>query len=434
MIYGLEDAVIELNAKFSHLQYLYLHSVTFTDSKLLKSSEIETLIVDWSFFETVESLQGSPSSSMYGFSNLESKKVKHLKFSQPTENEFYHRCVEKHLFDNLEYLNVVLYETDTLVYLNEHCKSLKRIDCLFGADRIEFLELVSVNELKKVANVVRDGLVYLFGIKLSKSTASFIIDLFRLHSDMFHMEDSSVELATQQLNLKRLRSLDKQQDLDEFYKLVKTIHVHDQNAIDKSIFRKFVNCDRIIFSLHSNLTASQFKEYIETIPNIERIILQFSSDFKCGNDVLDLIGDRCRQVHHLHFENWNKINLDFVFKLNRLKILKAFLYFPVDQADYMKLIRQLKHLELIDICFKRPANYTKDQLSSFKKMVNACFSEELKLSNFSFKIEVHSKNTHQFIRYYFKRGELRMKYNQYDRLSAEDEEKMFYILQKRKSK
>lgn len=113
-------------------------------------------------------------------------------------------------------------------------------------------------------------------------------------------------------------------------------------------------------------------------------------------------------------------------------MLELYLYLPMIQDDFMNMIRNLRYLESIDICFMKPDDYYKVQLSDFKRKVNDCFENELKVNDFFFKIQIHTdKNGHTFIRYLFKRGKSMIEYpSSYFR---DEKNKMFMLVGYRKN-
>ena len=177
VIEGYKDAEeIDLNTVFKKLTYLELHSVVFTNSSLLESTELEHLILHPSFFNSIErctahlneldqigpsNYNRSPSVFAFQFSKLKRDKLKYLKLNTTTIS-ILNYCVELGLFSSLEEIDAIFIDFESLVWLNNHCPALKRVHCQVGLDNESFF--LEADKIERVSKQLRDDLsVYLFG-------------------------------------------------------------------------------------------------------------------------------------------------------------------------------------------------------------------------------------------------------------------------------
>ena len=155
-----------------------LEGVVFTSASLLQSTELEHLILHYSYFNSFEKCKSnlkeikqiaqtdysrSPTVFSYQFNELKSRKLKYLKLSLiANEFEFLEYCFENGLFNSLEEIDTPLYDFESLTFLNNFCPTLKTINCQVGVDIKSFNH--NVNDIKYPSQQLRDDLsVYLFG-------------------------------------------------------------------------------------------------------------------------------------------------------------------------------------------------------------------------------------------------------------------------------
>ena len=192
VVYGLNPVSIEINNCFTKLSYLMLSNVLLKNSsQILKSTQIQHLILDHAYFrstlELAELVQRNSKTNqfysipMYGFDSIVQKnQIKYLCLKSVVEHEFVIYCVENHLFDSLEELDVHFKDLASINYLNKNCASLKRISCLVGEDVMRFymkIQDLSFN-LVELADKLRCDLeVYLFGVLFNKQTLDSIMGI-----------------------------------------------------------------------------------------------------------------------------------------------------------------------------------------------------------------------------------------------------------------
>ena len=169
---------INLNTAFTKLNYLRLQGVVFTNSSLLQSTELEYLMLNFVFLNSMEKCNAnlneieqfglsdysrSPSVFSYQFNELRSRKIKYLNLNFIyKESEFLSYCIEHGLFSSLEQIDVSFFDFESLILLNDRCPSLKRVNCLVGVNNKSFSSVV--DEIKYPNEQLRGDLsVYLFG-------------------------------------------------------------------------------------------------------------------------------------------------------------------------------------------------------------------------------------------------------------------------------
>lgn len=144
-----------------------------------------------------------------------------------------------------------------------------------------------------------------------------------------------------------------------------------------------------------------------------------------GNEIFDLLPKYCDHLGNLTIRNTNKINFEFVLGLLGLSELVFRLCFPVEQTEFMQMIRTLKYLEFVDIAYviESTDSIRRDELSKMKSEVNDCLANVLKRPAIEFEIQIHKKkDVGTFLRYVLK------KKNSKDILML-DEDSMYQLCQ-----
>ena len=173
---------VDLNTVFKKLTYLKLRNVLFTNSSLLQSTEIEHLMLECSFFNSIENCirhmkqiglstyKGSPSVFKFQFNDLKSRRIKYLHLDT-AEFAFLDYCVDNGLFNSLEEIHFKFHDFRSLLLLNDRCPTLKKVNCLVGEDTESFFR--EADQIEHASQQLRDDLsVYLFGTYV-KSTSCY---------------------------------------------------------------------------------------------------------------------------------------------------------------------------------------------------------------------------------------------------------------------
>ena len=457
VVAGFTDAIrvkylseIDLNTVFRKLNYLRLRNVMFTNSSLLQSTEIEHLILERSFFKSIEKCAsyrneieqfGLPANSRsilvfkYQFNDLKSRKIKYLTLNV-IDLPFVEYCVEHGLFNSLEQIDATFADLASLLFLNNHCPALKIVQCQVYEDmKASFLQ---VDKIVDASKQLRDDLsVYLFGtyecqqvllitvlirtqqskltenrnrflpsfigIPFNKASARPIVDFMRQMNKLDNcLENSNLGLAYYPTieTYRLIKRFERDHDLSRFYQMIEVLTI--QYLIkDANFINKFNRCEALHFALDES-PAFYFKS-VDLFARVKDIIfLTPGDDSTYGNEIFDLLPTYCGRLLKLTIQNTNKINFEFVLRFVTLKRLILRLCFPVEQSEFMQMIRTLKHLDIVDIAYvvESANSIRRDELSKFKREVNDCLENELKRPAIVFKIEIHTKKTvGTFIRY-----------------------------------
>ena len=149
---------------FTKLSYLKLQNVVFTSPSILESTELEHLILESSFFNSIAGWYGRPPTAIDNpFNHLNSPKIKYLRVSSIDFKLLFNYFAK--LFDSLVELDVMFVDFAPLAFfLKGHyrCPSLKTINCHIGADVGDFLEKAHI--IETIGEHLKDLTVYLFGM------------------------------------------------------------------------------------------------------------------------------------------------------------------------------------------------------------------------------------------------------------------------------
>lgn len=263
VIYGADEDTaptyaFELNRTFENLNYLAIQNVLFTNADILKSSNIEHLIIDHAGFKEANvirrmieefnmrkgTFEDSFSYLMYDFDVLKSRQVKYLRIGFESEYCLFTNCVKNQLFSALEHLNVILSDFETLSYVCENFPTtLKRIDCLIGVEKSDFLEAAEEVNLEEIASRIRSDLsVYICGILFKRGRASLVVEFFKKFQGMIEYKDSRVKFTGFSISYEYLEKFEEDTVLDSFYKLIHKFYAHDVRTVNENLFRKFTGC------------------------------------------------------------------------------------------------------------------------------------------------------------------------------------------------
>ena len=265
-------------------------------------------------------------------------------------------------------------------------------------------------------------LPHLIGIPLNKQSARPIADFMRQFGHCLRIDYPDLQCRLTKDIYGHIKRFERDHDLSRFYQLVEAIHITCLIK-DVNFFNKFNRCKILLFCLEEN-PEFYFKS-VHLFSSVESIMfLAREGDSTCGNEIFDLLPDYCGRLASLTIRNANKLNFKFVSSLVRLKRLILRLFFPIEQCEFMQMIRTLRDLYSVDICYViNSTDLIRDELSKFKREVNDCLENEMKRPAIEFKIEIHRRTDFgTFIRYILKE-------KRSEGLSMVDEEIMFQMCQ-----
>ena len=256
---------------------------------------------------------------------------------------------------------------------------------------------------------------------MNKASARPIVHLMSLLNGSLDIHHPNMEYNVTKQSYSYIKRFERDHDLSRFYQRVQTMAI---NCLIKDVnfFNKFNRCELLYFCLEEN-PEFYFKS-VDLFSSVETIaFFATERDSTFGNEIFDLLPEYCGRLTSLSIRNANnKLNLKFVSCLVRLNMLKLRLCSPVQQCEFMQMIRTLKHLNSVDIAYViESADLKRDELSKLKKEVNECLENELKRTRIEFKIEIHKRSSiGKFVRYILKEKSLQV-------FVMDDEERMFQM-------
>lgn len=405
VINGLDRPEFSVNSTFQRLIHLELREVCMGNSTVLQSPNIKTLFLHNAHLSN----SGEDYfNGMLGFNRLTCKlnHFSHSAMLRPDveDVEFYRSCVKNGTFSELETLDCYLTDLKTLIFIGNHFPKLKTVNVRIAKSRDDFIDLLDDNALRKLVSKLRPDLnVNIFGIPLNRSTQEVITDMILSFEFSFAsgcvgvlVNDEITEYDDEHPHL-----------MDGFFKQIDAIRFEDRLP-DRSLYDKFSNVSKASYNFWLEV-RHDLPDRFKAHPNVTSLILTSLPDGHYLNDIMDMIPVHMTNLTNLQMDQWDDTNFDFLLQLAKLKTLRLLLRFEFDQSLFIEMLRNLKHLSFVEIFYERTDLHTKDRLSAFKKLVQACASDELGFTDFVFKIEIHHRTSYMgnekfsFVRYILKR-------------------------------
>lgn len=392
---------IKIGHRFEQLNYLELAHVEIVTSEILKSKQIKYLaLLDRSCLIRQNCSLGSPAFEVLGLASLASK-VKCFSSDLQVDSTFVSRCVQSGLFDSLEQLELNAENLTDLPYLSERCRSL-RVLRWSNACLSTVLPCLTESGLAAIVKRLRADLcVYIFGVPLNQQTASFTPAFFRQLSGCLQTSEDGLAITINPQIYKFLNSsIEKHHQLSGFFSQIGNIYLAGEIPMNRQLFRHFRDCSSLYFG-----GSSDVLQFLDAFTRLKSIHLGPTHAY--GNDLLFSIAKKACDLEELKFVHLSesriceqRLDFGFLFGLRGLRRLTALLRNPIATDTFIGLIKELKHLVLLDVRFLRSnGEPSRERLSEFKKEVNRVL--EKKRKGVVFKIEIHSKDGYQFIRYLF---------------------------------
>lgn len=384
----------KIGHQFAQLNYLELSRVEIAAPKMLKSKNIKHLILlngscmNFDAFSTRCDLF-----ELSGLNSLASK-VKCFSTDLEVDSTFVSRCVQSRMFDSMEELELRTRLLDDLVGLGNRYPSLKVLRW-FNPNLHKALPSLDKELLQFTAMSLRTGLsLYVYGIRLDKQSASFISAFLREVSNYVRMVDNENKLELQidsEVYKFLSSSIRKHPPLAGFFDEIICIWIRGEVPMTSQLFGHFHNCIVVHFNGKTNIA-----KFLDLCSDLQTLHLSE----RCEQAVLDSMPEKASNLEYLAITDFDKpsAKFDFVFGFSRLRMLTLCLLQPIAREMFLGLIKELKHLVLADVRFVRSnGEPSTKSLSEFKRQVNQAL--EKKPTKTVFKIEIHSKDDCQFIRY-----------------------------------
>lgn len=205
--------VVDLKATFelNELSYLRLSSADFTNPNILKSKKLEVLFLNNSQFEC--NLNGrkpfSPPDYMVAIKSLQGK-IKKLVIKDALCDQFFKFCFEANLLNDVEELEVALYDFGIFKHTSLFPRSLRSINCSVGRSFLQLsIDLLETNLKSYVDRFRPDLKVMLYNVPLVKSNESVDSVKRFFHKLLEFVEHVGVDFAFQinHENFHRLKGL-----------------------------------------------------------------------------------------------------------------------------------------------------------------------------------------------------------------------------------
>lgn len=401
VVNGLNCRGFTVGSCFANLTHLELRKAYIINPIILKSSKIETLgLFEYQRFQMAD---------LHYYSNL--KRFSHS-LIMCEELKFYRMCLKSAVFNGLVTLDCYLNSFKTLLFIGNNFKELRTLNVRIAKSRDDVIDLLRNDPLSELVNKLRSDLeVNIIGIPLNKSTHKVVEEFLYDFSSEIHFRPGRIALtASSDWDSFDEQCLNENPHLfDGFFKQIDSVQYQD-TVKDKSFYGRFKNVSEAAYRFWLEVRhdlPGRFKSH----PHINSLILTSLPDGHYLNDIMDDIPTHCKNLVRLEMEQWDDVNFDFLLKLPKLKTLKLYLRFAFNQSLFIELLRNLKHLTFLEIIYERTDSHTKEELSSFKRLVVACIVDELGHSDCKFKIEIHRRTSYYgneqfaFVRYVLKRSQ-----------------------------
>ena len=407
-----------IEATFAKLKHLEMNNIYLKSSEILKSTSLECLKLQDGFVINDYSRQrcsvAEGSFRYLGFGDLQSKAIKRMALYGLFESAFYIHLHKSGVCPSLQEINIVAVDFDALIYLSKHCTTLRVIDIIIPKPK-EIAQLASKERMQEIANGFPPALsVYLYGVLWTEKTSTNVHYFLERFADLFYFYVPERKLTfnlSKQHTCDLLKIVDRAKcDLRKFCQSIRVLNLIDpqdhfrlrlpNREMDEEVFRRFSNCQGVYFNPTTSLVP--FEKFVSFFPDLREITLQSMFNQTYGNINLDLIGARCPRLEKLTVDHWadKKTNFSFLLKLARLVQLKLLLFRPIDSNVLLELLKRARFIKKVDVCFVRPKNHDKSELSAFKKLVNETLGERFKANNLAFCIQIHTNQRgRQFVRY-----------------------------------
>ena len=430
------ERFVKIKFGFRQLTYFEAYRVLFSNPTIVNNSpNIHTLILKDTFMnydkwrklkdiymnndnsrklDMVYDIFKIPQAIIYnGFEYLKLN-IKHLRLISPNllDIYFFEYLVENNILKQIEKIDGInLEDLETLAFIVDNFKSLKKVNCLIGNDLKNFDSLINKRQLDQIASKLThlNLTVNIWGCLLIDQSVSIVYNFLSKYRQLIRVQRSEVYLILNEQFSVLIDEINKNEDLfGEFFNLIKNLEFKIKD-VDSNVIKRFVNCESVNFYFYDKNPPChiEMKKILQSLS----ITTSFCTTNSCfeirfSNEILDLIPIYCKDIESLYLDIYSKINnFNFLFKLARLKRLAISLRYPlIGQSTFIELISNLRQLGMLDICFVRSANMTTDQLSAFKKLINSL--NEINTNAFSFNIQIYTskKGDRQVVRYFYLRG------------------------------
>lgn len=319
-------------------------------------------------------------------------------------SRFFADCINSGIFESLEWLDLVAYDLEYLGYLIEKSPQLKVIHLKFYKLSTLFEQLASESDWANIASQFRaDQSVYLYNLLWNRQTSAglfrFLSDLSRIkipgNADVLSLtgegELNFIVLSSVYKHLSGRAEAELTKRLFEAVDILQT--TSELVRKDKQFFELFRNCVKINLDV-----SSPSIEWLDAFPKLTTLRLEFQM-IEYDEEILSPIED-CARLQNLMITLCNNVStFDFLFELRGLRSAELQLLHPIDQVAVLQLIRELKYLQKLDVCFVKSNSMTKAELGAFRKSVNSTFRKKFKEKGLRFVVEIYTRPTGQFARY-----------------------------------
>ena len=418
---GIEE--VDLRHMFNELNYLEIHSVNFLRPIILWSTKLEYLILDAVNMRPLEQIgdmmkrqmTGAPVSVSWfamGLEQLESRRLKHLTITTEVDPMPLCEAIESHFFDCLEDANLCLVNLFTIKKLAErrYCPNLRKLNITKCDELKEFVDDLRNQNLGKLFSSWNTDLeVYLYGLPFSAQSKSKFLEFLSPISEKISVLKTKLSLDLDEQVNQHINEWNEMYSLNEFYKSVDEIRFYSGEHLNRAIFKKFRKCGKIYF-ISEYPNPADFEDYLHSLPNLRllSLICKFDQAPLYGNQLLDLIAEKCPQLEDLTFESWEMIDFNFLFKMQRLRKVMIILAFEFPRRTLIDLLHNCRDLVKLDIYFVNRNRESRSELSAFMAQVNEMFRRRFRARKLGFRVEVHpvcredGTEVNQYLRYALK--------------------------------
>ena len=289
--------------QFNELRSLEIFCCKIVHPTMLASPKLEKIFYYHAYMNNYGNVQSwsryLPSSVVRsGFDKMVSKRLKHINFRSAVDKPFFEYCAQRGLLDEMEVIEIQLFDLESLLYIAQRCPKLKKIDACVGRPSDEdksvkevFCDRFTNQQLRRTAiklkrmNQRLD--VFLWSLPFNLTTCERVRQFYNKLNDAVQVRLSSLLLRIPTDRVYQLfREFDRDNFLDKFWSSV--LMVLEWKVMDEARFcEKLTNCLTFSASLKTESDLAIVKEAIRALPlQLEDVYFPCRYKLECGNDVL----------------------------------------------------------------------------------------------------------------------------------------------------
>ena len=155
--------------------YLELDNIILKSSEILQSPNIEYYINEFAYFREIDEIETKIAKNkstrsidslpvfMYQPTRMTSNKIKCFSMKSILDRKFLVYCFKNGLFSSIEQMDVWISDLESLIFLNDHCPTLRTLSVKIGQNFIDFFPMTPIVIEVVCTRLRKDLSVNLFG-------------------------------------------------------------------------------------------------------------------------------------------------------------------------------------------------------------------------------------------------------------------------------